>query len=117
MKRALLALLAGCGGGSAPSLSRDVEPILSVRCAKIECHPGVFNPGRAYGKLVGVAAPECADGRLYIAPGDPERSYVYDKMSGREMCSGVQMPKDAAPLDEAQLATIAAWIAAGAHDD
>lgn len=116
MKRALLLLVCGCGG-SAPSLSHDVQPILDGHCTNIECHPGVFNRGRAHPKLVGVTAPECADGRLYVAPGDPERSYVYQKLAGREMCSGVQMPKDAAPLDETQLATIAAWIAAGARDD
>jgi len=110
-------LLATACGGASPSLSRDVQPILGPRCGGIECHPGMFSPGRAHQRLVGVPAPECPDSRPYVVPGDPDHSYLYNKITGRDLCSGVRMPKDRSPLTDSELEVIASWIRAGAADD
>ena len=55
--------------------------------------------------------------RVKGAPGDPEASYLYQKVTGAALCGGERMPRGRAPLDEAELALIEAWICGGAQDD
>ncbi len=94
-----------------------MQPLLSQRCGGVECHGPFFAPGRTFRNVVGVAAPECRDGRPYVAPGDPAGSYLYDKITGSDLCSGVQMPKNAPPLAADEQQVIFDWICEDALDD
>jgi hypothetical protein len=57
---------------------------------------------------------ECSDLRLDVKPGDPEHSYVIDKLTGRNICSGVPMPRGEPMLPAAQIQTLYDWICEGA---
>lgn len=113
----------GCGATSA-SFSADVLPILTARCASPGCHSGMrpqaglsLTATTAYALLVGVAAVQCNDGRLRIAPGLPAESYLMSKLLGVDLCAGTQMPKSGQSLPASELGAISAWICAGAAND
>jgi hypothetical protein len=63
----------------------------------------------ALANLVGVAANECGE-RMRVAPGAPERSYLINKLTGVDLCSGERMPRCGAALPAAQIDTVRAWI-------
>lgn len=108
--------------GAAVSFSADVQPIFDASCGDNACHGGVapaegldLSPGTAYAALVGIAASQCAN-RLRVAAGDPDSSYLIDKLRGVDLCSGTRMPKGA-PLPGAQIQLIVDWVAQGAPDN
>ena len=87
------------------------------------CHTGVMPPeglnlstGKSYAKLVDVTATECSDGRKRVAPGNPDQSYLMDKLQGIDLCFGTKMPKTGT-VSAADLTTIANWICAGAPNN
>jgi hypothetical protein len=109
--------------GDAVRFGADVEPILVDTCARAGCHVGVNPAGMldlrnrmGYGGLVGVESVQCLDGRLRVEPGNPDGSYVIDKLLGVDLCAGTAMPK-AGALSPAQIQIIRDWVAAGALDD
>jgi hypothetical protein len=106
-----------CRGAGAATLSHDVQPILSARCAGLECHGNFFMTGHTYANLVGKAASECMDGRDYVSPSHPESSYVYQKITGTDLCSGVAMPRLGTPLGADEIRTIHDWICNGAQNN
>lgn len=123
---------AGDGSGlngpddTSPTLSGDVQPILSTNCALSGCHAGAspamgmnLGGGQAYANTVGIAAQE-VPGMSRIAPGNPDQSYLVHKIQGTQATvqgSGQRMPLGAAPLTAAQIETIRRWITAGAPDN
>jgi hypothetical protein len=128
---AALALLAcsGDGGGAVGSstpaagpgearpaveLARDVVPILASGCGGEYCHGRTMMTARdAYASLVGQPSAQC-DERTLIAPGDPDHSYVMDKILGRNLCAGYTMPRGMWHLTEDEIRTLRDWIAEGA---
>lgn len=96
----------------------DVDAILQPTCAT--CHVAVssgsfsFASGRS--DLVGV--PSTQSSLPYVAPGDPEGSYLWHKLNGTQASvggSGQSMPLGGSSLPADQLDTIEAWILAGAR--
>jgi len=77
-------------------------------------------PGASYGGLVGVlsANPSAgAAGVLRVAPGNPDASFLLQKLSGNiTPAEGVKMPLVGRPLSPAELDLIRRWIAAGAPE-
>ncbi len=107
--------------GDSISFSRDVMPLFGG-CTGSTCHSGVrpagnldLSSGSMCSSMVGVAS-SCGS-RLYVEPGAPDRSYVVDKLRGRNLCRGQQMPLRAPALPESQIATIEDWICGGARND
>jgi hypothetical protein len=103
----------------APSLSKDVQPILTANCAKAGCHvAGATFPNLSAGKMhaatVGVASKDCAGNKVVVA-GDPTKSSLYARIAGTSC--GLRMPKGAAPLANAKIQTIEDWITGGAKND
>jgi hypothetical protein len=113
---AIASVLNGCagggGGGGAPAapackskvpgnpikFAGNIQPIFDRSCALPSCHtPPVLNagldlsPGRSYGELVGVSAQQ-KPGLKRIKPGDPNNSYLYQKITGAPGIAGVMMP-------------------------
>lgn len=108
-----------CGAGV--SFARDVVPVFVDSCAGSTCHSGrrpaadmSLEPSQAYGNLVNVAA-DC--GPIRVVPGAPESSYLIDKLRGRSLCRGQQMPLREPPLSDATIRTLENWICAGAPDN
>lgn len=114
----------GCGSSAAVSFAADIEPLLDNSCGARGCHSGPrpqqslsLVAGTSRGALVGVASTQCGDGRPLVTAGDPSNSYLLNKLTGVDMCSGSLMPKGAGTLQQAQTDAIAAWICAGAPDN
>ncbi|MGI9223506.1 MAG: Ig-like domain-containing protein, partial [Woeseiaceae bacterium] len=69
----------------------------------------------SYALLVGVASTE--DGTvLRVAPGDPDNSYLIQKLEGTASVGG-QMPLGGTPLSQGTIDIIRQWITDGAIDD
>jgi hypothetical protein len=105
------------------SFAIDVAPRLKEGCALGQCHQSAFEtPEGTYAYLVGQAAKQCADGRLNVDPGDPENSYLIDKITNQDLCDGNPMPRPFGneawmPLPSADIQTVYDWICSGAKND
>lgn len=110
--------------GNPVSYSANIQPIYERSCALSGCHvPPILNGGldmtaaRSYAQTVGVPAQQ--QPRLKrVAKGDPDDSYLLQKIVGTPTISGVLMPQGcpATPLNGAQCLTadeidaIRTWI-------
>lgn len=108
--------------GAKPSWASDVSPILAASCAHEGCHIPLSGAPSGWVFLrgvggVGIVAEQCSDSRLFIAPGDPEGSYVIHKMTDHNICTGQTMPKDAALMAEGEVQTVYDWICDGAQNN
>jgi len=117
-----LALVASGFRGQAPSptLAREVQPIFDANCTK--CH-GLkeqkahldLSAGNSYASVVGVPSVQ-VDTLMRVKPGDPESSYLMQKVL-HTAAQGKGMPRGffgSSHLEPGEIATIRAWIAAGA---
>ncbi|HEX7670385.1 MAG TPA: hypothetical protein VF395_12405 [Polyangiaceae bacterium] len=95
------------------SYTNDVVPIFGKNCSGEVCHSGAWAGSRAHLTLVDVPARECCDGRKLVRPGDPNASYVVQKLRGTDLCDGGKMPLGRT-IDDRDIATIADWICEGA---
>lgn len=111
-------------GSEALSFTLDIWPIFAASCS---CHTamtpgpgGTFFMGAdapsAYAGLINV--PSTVAGLDQIEPGSTATSYLYHKVAGTQLSvggSGTSMPQGSTlPAD--QLATLSAWIDAGAPE-
>ena len=109
-----------CACGAPLSYAADIEPLLAGTCTSMGCH-GFPIPkedldlraGAGYADLVGVTANQC-NGRLRVEPGNPDDSYLVDKLLGVDLCFGTRMPKDPPPLSQAEIDMVSSWICQGA---
>jgi hypothetical protein len=76
-----------------------------------------LSSGKAYGSIVNVLAKECSDGRLRVKPSNPASSYVIQKLTNVNLCSGGQMPKVGTALPSSEITTISNWICEGAPNN
>jgi hypothetical protein len=140
---ALVALLATATGACDENLSDvagptpNLEPTFSSiqreifnqtdssgRRACITCHSGAQAPfglslveGVSYGNLVGVATRQKA-GAIRVIPGDPDNSYMVQKLEGAPGIVGARMPFTGGPyLTDGQMQIIRRWIELGARND
>jgi hypothetical protein len=92
----------------------DVHAIFAQRC--VGCHVGAKLAGLSLDTYAGAmkggstAAGGPVNGAV-IKPGDPEGSYLYQVITGKQQ---PQMPLGGAPLSAAQIKTIHDWIQSGA---
>jgi hypothetical protein len=116
--RAAAGLLDGqvaCTASRAVTYTGTIKPIFG-NCAGELCHSDTWGSTDPYPFLVGVAAAECCDGRLRVAPGDPAGSYVIQKLTGTHLCAGLQMPPGS-KLPDADIQALSDWICLGAPRD
>jgi mono/diheme cytochrome c family protein len=72
--------------------------------------------GGTYKALVNVATLEQPNLK-YVVPGDPANSYLIEKLIGTAGITGGRMPLSGPYLDDATIAQVAAWVAAGAANN
>lgn len=101
-----MALLAPAG--CAIDFVTDVHPILAARCAP--CHSGAKPAAGLSLASRALALSGGASGPV-ITPGNSSESLLIQKVSGKR---GAVMPASGGPLSAAQIATLRAWIDAGA---
>ncbi len=126
--------LMGCAGEideSAPTVFEPQEPgpgqkemrarfssiadtVFRTSCALSGCHNGTqrpnLTPNVAYNNIVNIPS---SAGDDYIEPGDPNRSYLYRKITGNNIF-GDRMPRGRPPLSQAKIDSIRKWILDGA---
>jgi hypothetical protein len=103
------------------SLSAQVQPIFTAKCASNACHSGarpaqglsLSSAAATYAGTVNVASTECTANKL-VLPNQPDLSYLVWKLQGSGPCfMGSQMPKGQ-PLSAAEIMTVRSWILSGA---
>lgn len=109
--------------GAPVSLAGSVQTIYDRRCAYGGCHANDLpaqgldlSAGASHAATVGVAATQCDGGRLLVAPGEPELSYLIDKIIDRDICAGVRMPRTG-NVNSVDVQILSDWIAEGALDN
>lgn len=113
---------------AAPSFGEVQREIFDASCVASACHNDATRAaglslatGSSYDAIVGVEPTTSAardDGLLLVAPGEPERSFLLNKITGElAVGDGSQMPLAASPLPDATIELLRDWIAAGAADD
>ncbi len=95
---------------------RDVRPILTA-CSGEICHVAQWAGPDPWPTMVGKPARECCDGRKIVDPGNPDGSYLLQKLEDHDLCAGRQMPYDQTPLATDKLQTLYDWICLGALND
>jgi hypothetical protein len=110
----------GQGGGDA-SITADLKSIQDAVFTPIctQCHAGAAAPlglrldeASAYAMLVNAPSAEVSSLNR-VTPGDPDNSYLIQKLEGRAAVGG-QMPLGQPPLPAKTIAAIRQWIANGA---
>lgn len=110
------------------SIQRDIFNTTdsSGRVACISCHTDngrmpagglVLLEGRSYQNLVN-ASSRLKSGATFVVPGNPDGSYLVQKLEGAADIVGQQMPQTGGPfLTSGQMQIIRRWIANGAAND
>lgn len=110
-----------CADASSSAVGFDlVQTIFTDDC--VTCHTRGddlnLTSGAAWADLVNRPAPAAeACGGTLVVPGDPNASYLYQKLTNPNPCSGSQMPRTSLfpdPLPACVLALISSWIVEGA---
>jgi hypothetical protein len=112
----------GPGGSDLGPLTADFKSIQDHVFTPIctVCHAGAGAPQglrldavNSYGLLVGIPSTE-APSVLRVVPGDPDNSYVIQKLEGHASV-GARMPYGGPYLDTTTIAVIRQWISDGAR--
>jgi len=117
-----------CGSGNGPlipgggNLQPDFDSIQANIFTPVcsSCHVGATAPlglrldaANSYDLLVGVAAVQ-QSGLLRVDPGNPNGSYLIQKLAGSAAVGG-QMPLGAPPLSQSEIDVVRQWISDGAQ--
>jgi mono/diheme cytochrome c family protein len=106
------------------TLAQLQQSIFTPTCSG--CHTGggsslpgsmnLSNAAATYAALVGVASTEIPS-ILRVTAGDPDNSYLVDKIEGSPGIVGSRMPQGGAPLSATLIANVRTWIAEGAQNN
>ena len=102
-----------------PGLTDEIQSIFTRSCARANCHIGAgaanlsLEAGRSFAELVNQPSTQVSD--LLVAPGDLDRSYLYEKVASAAPRAGERMPIGNA-LDPLDVEAIRSWIAGGAPE-
>ncbi len=107
--------------GFGPNFSEIQANVFTPDCATSGCHAGGnaaaglnLEEANSYAMLVGIQSGQDA-GLQRVEPGDPDNSYLVQKLEGT--ASGGQQMPPGAPLPQAEIDVIRQWISDGAIDD
>lgn len=109
--------------GPVDTLSALQAQIFTPTCARVGCHDNasgqaglVLVAGQTRANLVSVASSQ-QPALALVEPGNAGASYVVRKVRGDANITGARMPISGAPLSEAEIDGLIAWINNGAADD
>ena len=108
------------GGGMSASLGDIQDDIFTPACGFGGCHDSFTAAGdldlstaqASFDELVGVDS--LCGSAVRVVPGDPNASYLMDKLGDGASPCGIVMPIGAPQLSDSELAEIRSWIQAGA---
>ena len=109
------------GASFGPNFSEIQAAVFTPSCASANCHGGNdpeglnLQDGNSYAMLVNVASSQ-QPGVLRVNPGNPDMSYLIQKMENAPGIDGNEMPPGA-QLPQVDIDVIKTWIADGAVDD
>ena len=102
----------------APTFASIQQNVFTPACTR--CHSGAAAPAglrldeaSSYAMLVNVASVE-VPGLRRVRPGDPDLSYLIQKLEGRAAVGG-RMPLNSPPLPQATIDVVKQWIREGAQ--
>jgi hypothetical protein len=99
--------------GPPTSFAADVQPIFDDRCAIMACHDATTMQNQldlsdsAYDRIVDGQA---LFGMTLVTCGNPELSFLYQKVDSAMPPVGARMPSTGGPLTDDQIDTIRYWI-------
>ncbi len=103
-----------------PTLTSIHNNIFDLNCAISGCHTGSNPPqgmnlssGQAFSNIVNAASMQVPTLKR-INPGNPEQSYLYQKILGGPAIMFSRMPLGRDPLSDDQIRIIMEWIGGGA---
>ncbi len=104
------------------SCSNDIVPMFQAAgCLTSACHGGEFPSSsydlRTYESWFVSGADARRIGACEIVPGDPENSFLLEKLRSDNPRVGLQMPLERDPLTEEEIALVETWIREGAQDN
>lgn len=112
-----------CACGATVSFAAQIQPILTRECTSAGCHVGaqpksslLLTAGASYGALVNAASSTCT-AKVRVVPGQVDKSYLVNKLTGIGMCAGTQMPKTGGALPANEIDLVRAWICNGAPNN
>jgi len=113
---------ASSGGPTTVSYADDIVPLFTAAgCLTSACHGGDFPSSRydlrTYESTFGIGDDARQIDACEIAPGDPESSFLLEKISNSDPRVGLQMPLEREPLTAAEIALVETWIEEGAQDN
>ena len=123
---AALSSIVACGGGGGEPVGLDPtganvqSEVFNKSCAFSTCHAGASPSGDmnlvdpSLANIVGVPSSQQPDLNR-IEPGDPDRSYLYLKLTQDTPAVGDRMP-NTVPLDDERIELVRAWILASAPE-
>jgi hypothetical protein len=76
----------------------------------------LLTAGASYGALVNAASSTCT-AKVRVVPGQVDKSYLVNKLTGIGMCAGTQMPKTGGALPANEIDLVRAWICNGAPNN
>jgi hypothetical protein len=101
-----------------PTLESLRDTIFVTSCGYDSCHGdnnfayGLWltaDIARITSELVGAPSQSCKP-EVLVVPGDPDRSFFYDKLAAEKPTCGPRMPYGIEPLPESALACVRGWI-------
>ena len=100
LKTSAFSVCGGCHTGGGASLPSSMD----------------LTPAHIYASIVSVASVE-QPALKRVKPGDPDNSYVVQKLEGAATITGSRMPLGGPFLDQATIDQVKAWINAGAQNN
>lgn len=118
-----LSEIAGPTPGLEPTFSSLQREIITPVCSVCHTNVGRTPAGGlvlladvAYANLVNVPS-RFKSGAILVIPGDPDGSYLVQKLTGAAGIVGLRMPRNGTPLTEGQLLIVRRWVQLGARND
>lgn len=104
-----------------PTLTQIQAVIFGPTCATANCHSGatpdanlnLSDEATSRANLVGVSTTQLGGAGIRVISGDPDNSYLIQKLENAAGIEGQQMPLGGAPLPQADIDVIRLWIADG----
>jgi hypothetical protein len=112
-------LLSGGGCAKPPPLSQIEQTTIARGCVFSACHSGASAAAGldlkngAYEHLVNAKSMQVPS-KMRVVPGDPDASYLMEKLTAVKPTVGQRMPPMSDPIPDEELEAIRDWIAGGA---